>query len=348
MNPSVSIITVTYNSKSYLEQFLPSILLTKGDFEFIIFDNNSNDGSSEYIQQNFPQVRLIQNKENLGFAKGNNVAAQKSKADLLVFINPDTLVEPEWLENLIKPFNSSDIGLTTSKILLMHDKNTINTCGNAIHISGITQCRGVNEPSSNYTVQDEVSAISGAAFAIRRELFDKLNGFDTDFFLYMEETDLSLRARGMGWKCIYVPDSIVYHDYELRFGPKKVFYQERNRHLMLLQNFKWITIFLMLPILFLAEIITWGFVILRDRKNFSNKIDAYCWIIKNWRMVMTKRKNVQALRSVPDKDLLAYTTFNINFDQVTSGALNLFLSVFNGLYWIMKQCLMLLLRLFNI
>ncbi|MHC1772674.1 MAG: glycosyltransferase family 2 protein [Flexilinea sp.] len=344
----VSVITVNINGKHHLEKFLPSIYGTRGDFELIISDNGSTDGSCEYIKHNYPQTKIIENGKNLGFALGNNIAAKISKADFLVFINPDTSVEPDWLENLLKPFSDQNVGLTTSKILLMKDKEKINTCGNSIHISGITQCRGINEPSTCYKFQDEVTAVSGAAFAIRRDLFERLSGFDADFFLYMEETDLSMRARISGRLCIYVPNSIIYHDYHLRFGPNKVFYQERNRYQMLLKNLKFGTLLIMFPILLLSEIITWGFVILQDRKSIKDKILAYSWVIINWNPIMKKRKSVQQGRTTSDKVLLLKTEYKINFLQVSTGIVSYFSFMFNLVFLLMKTCLLFLLSIFDL
>lgn len=337
----VSIITVSINQKHYMINFLPSIFDTKGNFELIISDNGSTDGSREYIRQNFPRGRLIENGKNLGFALANNIAAQYSKADILVFINPDTTVEPFWLENLLKPFRDPNVGLTTSKILLMGARDKINTCGNTMHISGITQCRGINESAENFPDTEEVAAVSGAAFAIRRSLFEKLGGFDADFFLYMEETDLSVRARLMGYKCIYVPNSIVYHDYTLRFGPKKVFYQERNRYLMLIKNLEWHTLILMTPILFFAEIVTWGFVILHDRKNFRNKLLAYSWIIKNWGLIMKKRNSVKKDKIVNDHILLSSADYRINFGQIVNTSYSMTSKfVFDGIFSLLRAALL--------
>ena len=337
----VSVITVNTNEKHRLINFLPSIFSTRGHFELIISDNGSTDGSSEYVKQNFPQARIIENGKNLGFALANNFAAQSSKADILVFINPDTTVDPFWLENLLEPFSDQNVGLTTSKILLMGSGDKINTCGNTLHISGITQCRGINEPAEKFPLKEEVSAVSGAAFAIRRSLFEKLGGFDADFFIYMEETDLSFRARLLGYKCIYVPNSIVYHDYILRFGAKKVFYQERNRYLMLIKSLEWHTLILMIPILFFTEFITWGFVVLHDRKNFRNKLLAYVWIIKNWGLIMKKRNSVKRDKIVNDRVLLSSADYRINFSQIVQTSYSVIPQfIFNGIFLMLRATLL--------
>src|SRR5262249_1972562 len=161
-----------------------------------------------------------------------------------------------WIDALLEPFaTDKTVGLTTSRILLLKEPERVNACGNDIHVSGLTLCRGAGRASDGFLRSDKVSAISGAAAAIPAELFERLGGFDEDCFLYLEDTDLSWRARLAGRETLYVSGSIVYHDYELRITAKKVFWQERNRLLMFLKSLRWPTLVLLLPSLVLAELI---------------------------------------------------------------------------------------------
>ena len=156
-----------------------------------------------------------------------NVGVRSSSGNYLAFLNPDTVVEPGWLDALIAALEADPrAGLATAKILLLDDPARINTCGCDVHYTGLTLCRGMGMGRSALTDPVDVSAVSGAAFVIRRDLFEALSGFDAAYFLYMEDTDLSWRARLAGYSCLYVPTSFVYHDYSLRFGPKKAFYEE--------------------------------------------------------------------------------------------------------------------------
>lgn len=336
--PSASVITVNTNEMHRLEVYLPTAFASRGNFEIIISDNGSTDGSLELLQEKFPKARVYRNGRNVGFAAANNRAAEIAGNEILVFVNPDTSVDPEWLRHLLLPFEDPQVGLTTSKILLMSNPENINTCGNTIHISGLTLCRGMGRPKGLYDATDEVDAVSGAAFGIRREIFELLGGFDEDFFLYMEETDLSLRARLAGWKCHYAPESILLHDYSLRFGLNKVFYQERNRYVMLLKCLKWRTLLAMLPALILAEVVTWGFVLIRDRMHWRNKLRAYRWIASNWRTVISKRRATQQLRRVTDRELLKKTAINLDFGQVTNSFVaNLAQAVFTPLFFAAKS-----------
>lgn len=318
--PRASIIIVNYNSCAYLQPCLESVLQASGDDEVILVDNHLADGSAALVQEHFPMVRLLQSPANLGFAGGCNYGAAHATGEYLAFLNPDTVVEPEWLDALLDALAGDEsIGLATSQILLLHDRQRINTAGNDVHYTGLTLCRDMGKRRHQHVEPQEVGAISGAAFVMRRDVFAHLGGFDEGFFTYMEDTDLSWRARLAGYRCVYVPASIVYHDYTLRFGPRKTFYQERNRYLMLLKNMQWQTLLRLLPALLLAEGVTWGFTLLREPRRLGNKIAAYGWIIHHWALVLEQRRRTQALRRVSDQAVLAAYTSRIEFAQTGSG-----------------------------
>lgn len=318
-----SVIIVNYNGREYLGRCLSSLLgEDRQDYEVILVDNASTDGSAEYVEQAFPEVMVIRNEANRGFGQGNNVGTQWARGTYLAFLNPDTVVEPGWLEALIDALEADpQAGLATSKILLLADPGRINTCGNEIHCTGLTLCRGMGMGRNAFANLAEVGAVSGAAFAMRKDVFEALGGFDEAFFLYMEDTDLSWRAGVAGYKCLYVPRSVVHHDYSLRFGPRKTFYQERNRYLLLLKSLRWRTLLVLLPALLLGEVVTWGFVLLREGQRLANKLQAYAWIMKHWDRVMQSRRRTQALRRVRDRDLIARTTYRLAFEQTGGGVI---------------------------
>jgi GT2 family glycosyltransferase len=340
-----SIIIVNYNAREKLLRCLESVLsYLQRDCEVIVVDNHSSDGIADSIEIDFPEVTLIRSKTNLGFGAGNNRAALRARGRYLIFLNPDTLVERGWLEGLLAPFDSdSQVGLVTPKILLADQLGLINTCGNAVHFTGLTLCRGLGQLRDAFGEIQEVDAVSGAAFAIRQDLFEKLGGFDEDTFLYMEDTDLSWRARLSGWHCLYTPESVVLHHYALRITPQKVFYQERNRYLMLVKNLRWRTLFVLLPAQFLAELITWAFVLYSDRANFMNKLRAYAWIISNWPAILRKRMATQALRRVPDRELLKHTTYRLEFELASKGSVGALAQLlFNPMFFVLRGLTMML------
>jgi len=341
------VVIVSYNAKQKLMTCLESLLASlPEDCDLIVVDNASTEGNADAIAERFPDVKLIRSPVNLGFAAGCNLGAQHTRSRSLVFLNPDTTVEPGWLDALVAPLEANDrTGLATSRILLMCDPERLNTCGCNIHVTGLTLCRGMNRARDTYIGRDEVGAISGAAFAIRAELFERLGGFDETMFLYLEDTDLSWRARLAGWQTVYVPDSVVLHDYELRITPLKVFWEERNRYLMLIKSLRWPTLFLLAPVYGLAEVITWAFVLLKDRHNVGNKLRAYGWMIRNWRLIMRKRRETQRLREVRDREMLKSTGSRIDFGQASGGfvaaAARL---VFDPIFYVMRAALLALVR----
>ncbi|MFY9611622.1 MAG: glycosyltransferase family 2 protein [Blastocatellia bacterium] len=334
-----SVIIVNYNAGDKLLRCLSGVVRSAGtNCEVFVVDNASADGAADIVESDFPEVIVIRSETNLGFGAGCNLGARRARGQYLVFLNPDTIVEAGWLEALIRPIRTEvSAGLVTAKILLAGNSNLINTCGNTVHITGIALCRGLGCSRDALNEPGEVAAVSGAAFSIRRSLFELLGGFDEDMFLYMEDTDLSLRARLAGWRCLYAPDSIVLHDYALKMTSLKVFYQERNRYLMLLKNLRWGTLVVSLPIYLLAELITWSFVLFKDRHNIGNKVLAFRWIAANWRAVMRKRNATQSLRNSRDRDILRTTDFRLDFKQVSPGLMGSLAGlVFNPLFLVLR------------
>lgn len=316
--PSASILLINYNGWEDLSRCLPAVIADAvgHDYEILVLDNCSTDDSAETINQKFPQVHLIRNDVNSGFGAGNNIAARMAKGEYLAFLNADTVVKKDWLAELIKAMQSEQhIGMATSKVLLMSEPDRINACGNNIHVSGLTLCRGAGRLESAFSKPDQVSAASGAAFVMRRDLFLAMGGFDETFFMYMEDTDLSLRVQLAGNTIQFVPSSVVYHDYALTFGPLKTFYQERNRYLMLLKNFKPGTLISLGPILVLAEVVTWGYILTSNRNRLSNKLDAYLWIFRHYTEIQRARQFVQTIRRMGDRKLLSRLTWRIDFEQ---------------------------------
>jgi len=313
-----SIIIVSYNGREELRDCLASVMKTVPDgYEIIVVDNASDDGSPAMVEQSFPTVRLIRHTTNAGFGGANNLAAREARGEFLVFLNPDTVVGPGWIEPLLEVLRRDErAGLATGKLL--RPDNRINTCGNRVHFTGLTLCRGLGSERGAFAESEEVDAVSGALFAVRRQLFETIGGFDETMFLYMEDTDLSWRTRLAGWRCVYTPASVIVHNYELRFSPLKVYYQERNRYLMLLKTLRVATLAALLPSLLLADVVTWGFVLLHDRGHWRNKLRAYGWILQHRKLIREKRRQAQSLRNIRDRELLAQTVHELEFAQVST------------------------------
>jgi GT2 family glycosyltransferase len=181
----------------------------------------------------------------------------------------------------------------------------VNTCGNSPHFTGITVCRGVGPPREAFEVVEEVPAVSGAAFVARRAGIRELGGFDPGFFLYLEDTDLSLRAVLAGHRILLVPTAEVLHDFILRLGADKIGYLERNRHAMLLKLLRWRTLLLLSPGLVLVELAVLGYAASRGPRCLRQKLAGYLWLLVRAGDVLRARRRVQRLRAISDSALIA-------------------------------------------
>jgi GT2 family glycosyltransferase len=211
--PKYSIIVVNYNGGSLVLKCLESVFQQTRDFELILVDNNSSDESALLATKRFPQIILLRNKHNLGFAKANNLGLRRARGRWIVFLNPDTIVTSNWLDIIVKHADSrSQVGITTPKLLRL-DGRTIDSTGHVFDFrSGYSGDRGSGEPDvGQYDLEEEVPSCCFACAAIKRELFDCIGLLDEKMILYFEDLDYCIRARIAGWKVLYCPDSIVLH-----------------------------------------------------------------------------------------------------------------------------------------
>jgi GT2 family glycosyltransferase len=301
-------------------------------YEIIVVDNGSTDGSQEFIKKNFSYVRLIENKENLGFAEGNNIGARAAKGKYLVFLNNDTQVTRNWLLNLVKVMESDDkIGICAPKQLL-GDKKTILYGGGAINYTGLSYSINMYEKDFKETEIKETAFASGAAFFIRKDIVNKIGLFDKDYFIYHEDVDLSWRVRLAGYKIMYVPTSIIYHYFKFKRRPQKMYLLERNRFMTVFKNYSSRSFLLVLPMLIMFEAPIFLYSIANGW--FILKVKSYLYIIQNIGKIIKKRKSVQRLRKVDDREIIRGFAPEISFAQ-ESGKLNNLASYFLKAYWLL-------------
>ncbi|MCP4536826.1 MAG: glycosyltransferase family 2 protein [Chloroflexi bacterium] len=313
-----SVIIVAYNSGDLLRDCVASIRSTRSTVEIVVVDNASTDGAVERVKAEFPSIRAVRSERNTGFGAGNNLGTRCAKGTFLVFLNPDAIVTDGWLEAMVRPLaEDSSIGLVTPKVLLQNNSDRINVTGLNVHLSGISMCRGLGDSRVAFDEATLVAAISGVAFAVRREVFEAVGGFDKDFFLYMEDVDLSLRVWLEGYRCLYVPQAVIRHDYdEVEVGTRKTFYVEQGRYLMLLKSFSWRTLLGLLPTLLLVEVITWGWLLSHNPRAIVQKIHAYRWVLAHRMQIAQKRRHVQARRACPDMVFLDQCQWRLDFAQL--------------------------------
>ncbi len=255
----VAVVVLNWNGAQLLEQFMPKIIAFSPRADLYVADNASTDDSIKVLQNQFPEVKIIQNSDNFGFAKGYNEALKHIIADVYALVNSDIEVTENWLEPIIETFsNEQSIAIIQPKILDFKNKEKFEYAGAAggfIDKYGYPFCRGrvfenLEPDLGQYNNSIEIFWASGACFFIRSEVFHALNGFDADFFAHQEEIDLCWRAFNKRYVAKFVPDSIVYHvgGATLNQGsPLKTFLNFRNSLFMLTKNLPKIKL---VPILF--------------------------------------------------------------------------------------------------
>ena len=313
--PRVSVVVVSYNSARYLRRCLDALLTQEHpSFEVILVDNGSTDGSLDSVD---PRVRVVRTPANLHYTGGNNLGFREARGELLASVNVDTEVEPGWLAALEAALDSDPgTGLATSKVLLDGDRDRVNACGNLVHISGLGFCRGLGEPASRRSSDEDVPSISGAAFMTRRAVIDQVGGFDESFYAYVEDTDLSLRVRLAGYRVVMVAGSVVHHDYELRMRPEKFRYLERNRQLPFRKVFKERTLRLLWPALRLADLMTFASAALGGPEYLAARRTARAEARQMVRELSAARAQAQATRRVTDRELLRHVSAAIPAGQL--------------------------------
>ena len=205
--PKISVIIVNYNGKKLLEKCLESLFkIDYNNFEVILVDNNSTDGSMEFVTKNYPKIIVIKLDSNKGFAEPNNIGTKIAKGEYLLFLNNDTVTTTNFISEMVKVLEKDEKIAICKSLLLKPDRN-IDSSGDFIDKMGIVY--------NSKTKTDEIKEISsarGACMLIRKKIFDKLGGFDEKFFFSFEDVDLGWRSWILGYKVVIVPNSIVYHD----------------------------------------------------------------------------------------------------------------------------------------
>ncbi|WP_034057975.1 glycosyltransferase family 2 protein [Lacinutrix jangbogonensis] len=243
-----AVVILNWNGKALLRKFLPSIIEHSQDATIYVADNASTDDSISFIESDFPEVKIIRNKENGGYAKGYNDALKHLEEDIFCLVNSDIEVTKNWLTPVIDTFKTEDNTAIIQPKILDYKKKTYfeyaGAAGGFIDKYGYPYCRGrifeeIEEDQGQYNDNTNIFWASGACFFIRKEVFNALNGFDESFFAHMEEIDLCWRAFNLGFTSKYVSQSIVYHIGGAtlsKTNPKKTYLNFRNSLATLTKN----------------------------------------------------------------------------------------------------------------
>ena len=242
--PRLSVIVVNWNGREHLPACFDSLAAqTFRDFEVILVDNGSRDGSVEFVRSRYPWVHLVPLAENTGFATGNNRGFEHASGDYIVTLNNDTRAEPDWLEKLAEVADAHPrAGMVASRVCAFDDPDLIDSIGMSICRDGMARGRFRNQYWSSLCLPDvdEILMPSACAALYKREMIVEIGFFDDDFFAYAEDVDLALRGRLAGWEALAATQAVVYHKYSQTGGslsPFKVYLVERNHYWVACKNF---------------------------------------------------------------------------------------------------------------
>jgi GT2 family glycosyltransferase len=300
-NPIVSVIIVTLNGKALLAESLAALCAqTLTDFEIIVVDNGSTDGSSEWLAENFPQARLVRSNVNTGFAKGNNLGMRVARGEFIALLNNDAVPEPTWLAELVGALRRHpEAGFAASRVVLHANPNVLESAGDSIAGSGSIFRRGYRCALHQFDQEEFVFGAQACAAIYRRAMLDEIGLFDEDFFLVYEDADLSFRAQLRGFKCIYVPSAIVRHHGEATIGAFSslyVYQNQRNVEFVFVKNMPMPLFWRVLPGHLLYNLMGFGFYILRKQgfQFIRAKFDA----LRALPALVRKRRQVQCENQV--------------------------------------------------
>ncbi len=308
-----SIIVVNHNGGALVEQCVYSVFRNSSNFELILVDNNSTDGSRLRVAERFPEVTVVKNEKNIGFAGANNIGIMVSSGRYVVLLNSDTIVTSMWLERLVaRAEQSPDIGMVTPKLLRPGNPPIIDSTGHLYQYqTGLAADRGYEQPDlCQYDQSTELPSCCFACALVKREIFRQVGMLDEKMFFGFEDVDFGIRTRIAGWRVVYCPESLVYH---YRGGSTS---GRHRRHVarrmsayplrILLKNYETKNMLLYGGREFLVDI-------LRIIAGLKNRDWNYCgtyatiilWNLAN--LPLKERLSTQRLRMIPDSLLFTQT-----------------------------------------
>ncbi len=307
-----AVVILNWNGIKFLKQFIPKLVAySNTETGLFVIDNASTDDSNEFLRSNYPQISIIHNKENLGFAKGYNEGLKHIEAEYYCLLNSDVEVTPDWDKDIVEFMDKHpEVGVCQSKLLSFIHKDEFEYAGASggyIDMLGYPFCRGrlFTTMEKDYHQYDDIAEVfwaSGACMFVRKQIYHQLNGLDDDFFTHMEEIDFCWRVKSANYKVMCFPQSVVYHygGGTLAMGsPKKTFYNFRNNLIMLYKNLPTNQLFRVFTLRFFLDVVAaCRFLFDTGVKDFVAVFKAYVDFI--WTIKKTHQKRKQITHQTKD------------------------------------------------
>ncbi|MDA2921946.1 glycosyltransferase family 2 protein [Patescibacteria group bacterium AH-259-L07] len=336
----IAVIIVSYNGRDYLPDCLYSLKQqTVKPFQIILVDNNSNDDSVLYVKENYPEVIVIENKKNIGFARGNNIGiseALRKNSDYIYLLNQDTICDKDCLKELAKAAQSISKKFFAFQSLLLcwPEKDMVQNSGCKMQFLGFGYSGDYKKPVSQLSYTDEFPSItyaSGAAMFINVKALAEVGLLDHDLFMYHEDSDICIRARFLGYDILLAPKSIVYHKYTEGVFPHRFYWSERNRLITFFKFYKLPTLILLFPLVLFMEFGIFGYCLFSGW--FFLKIKSYFSFLLQIPKTLVKRRRIQSSRKISDKEFSQYLENKFSFAGFTHPLLKYIVNPIFGIAW---------------
>ena len=318
----VSIVILNYNGQNYLHDCLESVFQTKYEkYEVIIIDNASTDGSEIQAKNNFPKIKLIKNQKNLGLY-ARNLGIDNANGNFLVFLDSDTVVTPNWIDNFLDSYEKHGDGLYQAKLLLKSDHSIIESCGGMINIFSYGFARGRGKKDlKKYETFEKIGFPVGACTFAPLEIIKKIGYVDEDKLLFqmLDDLDYGWRAWLLDIPSYYEPNVVIYHEGGplLQWKPHKFYLLERNRWICLTTLYSTKTLIKIFPLFVLLEIGL--FFYFSSKGLFFQKFKAFLSLLKIFNQLTKRRQKISQLRKISDKEMITYFVDSVELPSSIEG-----------------------------
>ena len=303
MNYTVAVVIINWNGQKLLKRFLPSVINFSEEAKIYIIDNFSTDNSIQFVNKNYPKIKIINLNKNYGYAEGYNLGLKHVKEDIHILLNNDIEVTKNWIKPIIENFKHNNIDIAQPLLLDLKNPDYFDYSGAGggfIDKYGYPYCRGriydkIEKNLNQYNNTFKIFWASGACFIIRKKIFNKLNGFDNSFFMHQEEIDLCWRAFNQGFNVFCIGESHIYHKgaSTLSNNYKKDYFNFRNSLLTLVKNFPRKSLFSVIIRRFFIDFLLFIFFLIRGKFLTSLMIiKSYLYLIFNFKKVFNKRTKI--------------------------------------------------------
>jgi GT2 family glycosyltransferase len=302
----VSVVIVAFHGGEEVLRCVRSVREHAGEGPKVIVVENGGPAAAVAQASEEGLFELVVAGRNLGFGGGCNLGVRHARAEVVVLLNPDAVVAPGALDALARALEDPGVGIATARVRLLGEPQLLNSAGNVLHLTGLGWVGGYGEPVETAAEPRDVAFPSGAAMAIRRELYQELGGFREELFMYHEDVDLGWRVWLRGLRVVMTPEADVLHDYAFGRNPQKRYLLERNRLAFVLCDLPGGLLAVLAPVVLAGEL---ALTLLAWREGWlRDKARGWAWCARNVGALRRRRRETQAQRRVPVRELARLLT----------------------------------------